>query len=81
MPDPAPLPSGWNEGVIVCLTEQLLGRKPMLDRLRRKARFALCQMLLRPGEEGRKAWRWFSRNFRRKHDNQAAESIEFIEFN
>jgi hypothetical protein len=66
--------------VIVCVTEQLLGRKPMFDRLRRKARFALCQMLLRPGEEGRKARHWFNQNFRREHDDEPAESIEFIKF-
>ena len=70
------LPSGRSEGVIVCVTEQLFGRKPMFDRLRRKARFALCQMLLRPGEEGRKARHWFNRNVCREHDDEPAESIE-----
>lgn len=64
--------------MIVCLTEQLLGRKPVLDRLRRKVRFTLCQMLLRPGDEGRKARRCFSRNFRREHDDEPAEAIKFI---
>jgi hypothetical protein len=66
--------------VIVGVTEQLLGRKPMLDRPRRKARFPLCQMLLRPSEEGQKGRHWFGRNFLREHDDEPAESIEFIEF-
>jgi hypothetical protein len=47
------LPPRYDEGVIVCVTEQVLGRKPVLDRVRRKARFMLCQMLLHPSEEGR----------------------------
>ena len=66
--------------MIVCVAEQLLGRKPVLDRLRRKARFPICQMLLCPGEEGRKARRRFSQNFRREHDDEPAELIKFIKF-
>jgi hypothetical protein len=43
--------------VIIIVTEQMLGGKPILKRLRRKALFAFCQMVLRPGEEGRQTRR------------------------
>lgn len=36
--------------MIIIVTEQMLGGKPILKRLRRKARFACCQMVRRPGE-------------------------------
>jgi len=64
--------------VIVCVTKQLLGCKPLLDRLRRQASFAHCQMLLCPGEEARQTWRRSGLNLCREHANEAAQSIQFI---
>jgi len=66
--------------VIVIVTEQMLGRKPILDCLHRKARFTLCQLLLRPGEKGRYAGRRLGRNLRSEHRYEGAKPIEFVEF-
>lgn len=62
------IPFGRREGVIIIVTEQMLGSKPAFKRLCRKARFALCQMLLRPGEEGQQTRRRFGRNLCVEHE-------------
>src|ERR1700681_4116144 len=58
----------------------MLSCKPILKCLRRKARFALCQMLLRPGQKGRQARRRFGRNLCYQHGDETAQPIEFSEF-
>lgn len=66
--------------MIIIVTEQMLGGKPILKRLRRKARFAFCQMVLRPGEEGRQTRRRFGRNLCYQHGDEATQPIKFSEF-
>jgi len=66
--------------MIVVVAEQMLGREPILDRLRRKPRLTLCQLIPCPGEKRRKAWCRFDRDFYREHGDEPAQPIELVEF-